>query len=185
MDSVDDLLRRLEQLNAIGTSLSKERDTTRLLESILLAAKATTNADGGTLYRMLDDHTALRFEILRTDSLRIAMGGTSGIPITFPNLPLLDENGQCNDSLVAAYAAIHSQTVNIADAYTEPNFDFSGTRRFDERTGYRSQSFLAVPMKNHEGEVIGVLQLINSQRPGSTDVVSFSSADQSLVESLA
>ncbi len=185
MDSVDDLLRRLEQLNAIGASLSKERDITRLLESILLAAKAITNADGGTLYRMLDDHTALRFEILRTDSLRIAMGGTSGIPISFPNLPLLDESGAPNDSLVAAYAAIHHQTVNIADAYTEPNFDFAGTRHFDERTGYRSKSFLTVPMKNHEGEVIGVLQLLNAQQAGSTEVVSFSTADQSLVESLA
>ncbi len=185
MDSVDDLLRRLEQLNEIGASLSKERDITRLLESILLAAKAITNADGGTLYRMLDDHRALRFEILRTDSLRIAMGGTSGNAISFPNLPLLDESGAPNDSLVAAYAAIHHQTVNVADAYTEPNFDFSGTRRFDERTGYRSKSFLAVPMRNHEGEVIGVLQLINAQRPGSIEVVSFSSSDQSLVESLA
>ena len=185
MDSVDDLLRRLEQLNQIGASLSKERDITRLLESILLAAKTITNADGGTLYRMLDDHMALRFEILRTDSLRIAMGGTSGIPISFPNLPLHDDKGAPNDSLVAAYAAIHHQTVNIADAYTEPNFDFAGTRRFDERTGYRSKSFLTVPMKNHEGEVIGVLQLINAQQAGTTEVVSFSSADQSLVESLA
>ncbi len=185
MDSVEDLLRRLEQLNEIGASLSKERDITRLLESILLAAKAITNADGGTLYRMLDDHSALRFEILRTDSLRIAMGGTSANPISFPNLPLLDESGAPNDSLVAAYAAIHHQTVNIADAYTEPNFDFSGTRHFDERTGYRSKSFLAVPMKNHEGEVIGVLQLINAQQPGSTTVVPFSVSDQSLVESLA
>jgi HD-GYP domain-containing protein (c-di-GMP phosphodiesterase class II) len=185
LDSVDDLLRRLEQLNAIGASLSKERDITRLLESILLAAKTITNADGGTLYRMTDDHTALRFEILRTDSLRIAMGGTSGNPIIFPNLPLLDDDGSPNDSLVAGYAAIHHQTVNIADAYTEPNFDFSGTRRFDERTGYRSKSFLTVPMRNHEGEVIGVLQLINARLPGSTEVVRFSSSDQSLVESLA
>ncbi len=185
MDSVDDLLRRLEQLNAIGASLSKERDITRLLESILLAAKAITNADGGTLYRMLDDQTALRFEILRTDSLRIAMGGTSGNPISFPNLPLHNEQGSPNDSLVAAYAAIHHQTVNIADAYDATNFDFSGTRRFDERTGYRSKSFLTVPMRNHEGEVIGVLQLLNAQRPGTTEVVSFSLSDQSLVESLA
>lgn len=185
MDSVEDLLRRLEQLNAIGVSLSKERDITQLLEQILLAAKAITNADGGTLYRMVDGQAALRFEILRTDSLRIAMGGSSGQPISFPNLPLMGDQGQPNDSLVAAYAAIHLQTVNIADAYTEPSFDFSGTRQFDERTGYRSQSFLAVPMKDHEGEVIGVLQLINAQRPGSSEVVTFSSADQSLVESLA
>nr|WP_201740767.1 HD family phosphohydrolase [Rhodoferax sp. TS-BS-61-7] len=185
VDSVDDLLRRLEQLNAIGSALSKERDITRLLESILVAAKTITHADGGTLYRVTDDQQELRFEILRTDSLHIAMGGTSGKPINFPNLPLHDAQGQPNDSLVAAYAALHNQTVNIADAYTEPNFDFSGTRQFDERTGYRSQSFLAVPMKDHEGDVIGVLQLINAKHPDTGAVVSFSSADQSLAESLA
>ena len=185
MDSVENLLKRLEQLNAIGVSLSKERDITRLLETILVAAKTITNADGGTLYRMMDDGKSLRFETLRTDSLNIAMGGTSGVPINFPNLPLQGDTGAPNDSLVATYAAIHSQTVNIADAYTEGNFDFSGTRRFDERTGYRSQSLLAVPLKDHEGEVIGVLQLINAQRPGSREVVPFSQADQSLAESLA
>lgn len=185
MDSVDDLLRRLEQLNEIGSALSKERDITRLLESILVAAKTITHADGGTLYRMTDDQEELRFEILRTDSLHIAMGGTSGNPIDFPNLPLHDAQGRRNDSLVAAYAALHNETVNIADAYTEPNFDFSGTRQFDERTGYRSQSFLAVPMKDHEGDVIGVLQLINAKRADTGAVVSFSTADQSLAESLA
>jgi len=185
VDSVDDLLRRLEQLNEIGSALSKERDITRLLESILVAAKTITHADGGTLYRVTDDQQALRFEILRTDSLHIAMGGTSGKPINFPNLPLHDAEGKHNDSLVAAYAALHNQTVNIADAYTEANFDFSGTRQFDERTGYRSQSFLAVPMKDHEGDVIGVLQLINAKHPETGLVQSFSIADQSLAESLA
>jgi len=185
MDSVEDLLRRLEQLNAIGAALSKERDITRLLESILIAAKTITHADGGTLYRMAEDGRALRFEILRTDSLKIAMGGSSGKPINFPNLPLYTEAGASNDSLVAAYSAIYKQTVNISDAYTEANFDFSGTRRFDEKTGYRSQSFLSVPMKDHEGDVIGVLQLINAVQPGTGKVVAFSSADQSLAESLA
>jgi HD-GYP domain-containing protein (c-di-GMP phosphodiesterase class II) len=185
VDSIDDLLKRLEQLNSIGASLSKERDITRLLESILLAAKTITHADGGTLYRMTDDGSALRFEILRTDSLGIAMGGTSGTEIKFPNLPLYGEGNKPNDSLVAAYSVIHKETVNIADAYTAPNFDFSGTRQFDERTGYRSQSFLSVPMKDHEGEVIGVLQLINAIHPKTGKVHAFSSADQSLAESLA
>ena len=185
MDSIEDLLKRLEQLNAIGAALSKERDITHLLESILIAAKTITHADGGTLYRVTPDGEQLQFEILRTDSLHIAMGGTSEKTINFPNLPLKDANGRANDSLVAAYTAIHNQTVNIADAYNEPNFDFSGTRQFDERTGYRSQSFLAVPMKDHEGDVIGVLQLINAIPPGTNTVVPFSMADQSLAESLA
>ena len=185
MDNSTDLFRRLEQLNAVGASLSKERDINRLLESILIAAKTITRADGGTLYRITPDGNALRFEIIRTDSLKIAMGGTTGVPIQFPNLPLADENGNRNDAMVAAYAAIHDKTVNIADAYTEAGFDFSGTRGFDERTGYRSQSFLTVPMKNHEAEIIGVLQLINAQDPKTNEVVAFSAADQSLAESLA
>ncbi len=182
---VDGLLKRLEQLNVVGASLSRERDTSRLLEQILLAAKTITHADGGTLYRMLEDHRSLSVEILRTDSLGIAMGGTSGNPIDFPLVHLFDERGRPNDSLVAAYAAIHAVTVNIRDAYSdEDEFDFSGTRVFDARTGYRSQSFLTVPMRNHEGDVIGVLQLINA-RPHSREVVAFSVEDQSLVESLA
>ena len=182
---VDGLLKRLEQLNVVGASLSRERDTSRLLEQILLAAKTITHADGGTLYRMLEDHRSLSVEILRTDSLGIAMGGTSGNPIDFPLIHLFDERGRPNDSLVAAYAAIHAVTVNIRDAYSdEDEFDFSGTRVFDARTGYRSQSFLTVPMRNHEGDVIGVLQLINA-RPHSREVVAFSVEDQSLVESLA
>jgi HD-GYP domain-containing protein (c-di-GMP phosphodiesterase class II) len=185
VDSVEDLLRRLEQLNSIGTALSKERDNARLLERIVLAAKTITHADGGTLYRMSEDGKALRFEILRTDSLDIAMGGTSGNPIKFPDLPLYTEQGANNDSLVAAYSAIHKLTVNIADAYTAESFDFSGTRRFDARTNYRSQSFLSVPLKDQDGEVLGVLQLINARHPEHGGVVSFSSADQSLAESLA
>ena len=185
MDNSSDLFRRLEQLNSIGAALSKERDTNRLLETILIAAKTITHADGGTLYRMTEDRRALRFEILRTDSLNIAMGGTTGVAINFPNLPLTNDKGESNDSMVAAHAAIHDKTVNIADAYTEAGFDFSGTRSFDARTGYRSQSFLTVPMKNHEGEIIGVLQLINAQDPLTHQVTPFSSADQSLAESLA
>ena len=184
-NSLEDLFHRLEQLNQIGASLSKERDIDRLMESILLAAKSITHADGGTLYRVTEDERSLRFEILHNDTLHIALGGTSGKPITFPDLPYHDENGKQNNSMVAVYAALHDETVNIADAYTEKGFDFSGTRKFDERTGYRSQSFLTVPMKNHENAIIGVLQLINSKHPETGQVVPFSVADQSLAESLA
>jgi HD-GYP domain-containing protein (c-di-GMP phosphodiesterase class II) len=184
--TLDVLLERLEQLNDIGTSLSKERDIKRLLEQILLAVKTITHADGGTLYRMSDDGNTLRFEILRTDSLGIAMGGTTTDAINFPDIKLRSEDGQPNNTLVAAYAAIHKVTVNIADAYSNnDHFDFTGTLGFDKRTGYRSQSFLTVPMRNHEGDVIGVLQLINAQHPQTGVVQAFSAEDQRLAESLA
>ncbi|MEY4758120.1 MAG: hypothetical protein RJA34_3018, partial [Pseudomonadota bacterium] len=185
MDSVTRLLNRLNQLNEIGASLSHEHDINRLLESILLAAKTITNADGGTLYLMVAERKALRFEIMRTDSLGIFLGGTSGGTINFPELSLHDESGNPNDSLVAVYAATHGQTVNIEDAYDAGRFDFSGTRRFDQRTGYRTKSVLAVPLKNNQEEVIGVLQLINALDPVSREVVPFTVADQSLAMSLA
>ncbi|KRC17875.1 HD family phosphohydrolase [Acidovorax sp. Root217] len=184
-ESTVHLFRRLEQLNGIGAALSRERDIDRLLENILEAAKAITGADGGTLYSVTEDQTALRFEIVRTDSLDIRLGGTTGRPIDFPQLPLRNADGSPNDTLVAAYAAIHDRTVNVADAYSEEGFDFSGTRLFDQRTGYRSQSFLTVPMRNHDRELIGVLQLINARDPVSGEVTEFSTADQSLAESLA
>jgi len=186
MDTLDDLFRRLEQLNTIGAALSHERNLARLLENILLAAKAITHADGGTLYRVSEDGQRLHFEIVRTDSLGIAFGGASGEPISakFPDLPLHRADGEPNNSMVAAYSAIHAETVNIADAYAAEGFDFSGTRKFDQNTGYRSQSFLTVPMKNHENEVIGVLQLINAKSEDGR-VRAFTDGDRRLAESLA
>ena len=176
-------LSKLEYLNAIGVALSQERDINRLLETILVAAKNLTRADGGTLYRLAGGK--LRFEIVRTDSLSIAMGGTSGNAVPFYPIPLQDKDGKPNYTMIAAYAALTSQTVNIADAYTADGFDFSGTRNFDKRTGYRSTSFLTVPMKSHDGEIIGVLQLLNAIDPASGLVTTFSEEDQRLAESLA
>lgn len=96
MDTINDLFRRLEQLNDIGASLSNERDLNRLLEKILLAAKAITRADGGTLYLLSDDKTHLHFEIVRTDSLNISFGGSSGQPTSgkFPDLPLYKDDAR-------------------------------------------------------------------------------------------
>ncbi len=181
-----DLFRRLEELNEVGIALSKEKDLARLLEAILVAAKKITNADGGTLYRRHpEDSDRLHFEIIRTASLGIAMGGTTGVKVPFDPVPLRDPRGNDNTSMVAAYAVLRDRTVNIADAYAADGFDFSGTKAFDSRTGYRSKSFLTVPMKNHEGEIIGVLQLINSIDRETGGIVAFSEADQRLAESLA
>jgi len=180
----DDLLRRLEELNQIGIALSQERDINRLLERILVAAKDITHADGGTLYRMTEEKS-LKFEIIRNDTLGIAMGGTTGVEIPFYPIYLFDKDGKAVNSMVAAYAVHHDQSVNIADAYTEEGFDFTGTKNFDKKTGYRSRSFLTMPMKNHEGQIIGVLQLINAKDPRSGEVVAFSDTDQHLAESLA
>ena len=108
-------LSKLEYLNAIGIALSQERDINKLLETILIAAKNLTHADGGTLYRLVDGK--LQFEIVRTDSLSIAMGGTSGTPVPFYPIPLHGPEGKPNYTMIAAYAALTHKTVNVADAY--------------------------------------------------------------------
>ena len=187
LETVEDLFGRLEQLNEIGAALSQEKDTDHLLEKILIAAKAITRADGGTLYVLepSDEGPRLRFAIMRTDSLGIAMGGTTGSPIPFYPVHLRGKDGKPNNQMVAAYAALTGKTVSIADAYSEGGFDFSGTRNFDKKTGYRSKAFLTVPMKNHLSEIIGVLQLINSKDPATGEFGPFSHSDQRLAESLA
>ena len=145
------LLKRLERLNAIGIALSVERDNNRLLEMILLGAKEITNADGGTLYTITNDKH-LKFEIMSNKTLNMALGGTTGKEIPFLPLPLYLADGSPNLTTVAAYATLKDKTVNIENAYLAQDFDFTGTRKFDEKTGYHSQSFLTIPMKNHEAE---------------------------------
>lgn len=187
MTSSHDVFSRLEQLNRIGAALSKERDINRLLDSILIAAMDLTRADGGTLYLLEEEAGQLAFAIMRNRSLGIALGGTTGRPVNVPPLPLRRPDGTPNDQLVAVWTVFNQQTVNIQDArqHTDAGFDFSGPRDFDERTGYRSHSFLTVPMKDHEDQIIGVLQLINATDAPSGATTVFTKEDQSLAESLA
>ena len=65
----DDPLQCLEHLNRIGIALSKERDTLKLLDIILIAAKRLLNADGGTLYRLVEEQgrQQLRFDVVYND----------------------------------------------------------------------------------------------------------------------
>jgi HD-GYP domain-containing protein (c-di-GMP phosphodiesterase class II) len=179
----DSLLDRIEKLNTLGILLSAEKDYDRLLEMLLSGAREITHADGGTLYLLSGQE--LRFEIVQTASLGIAMGGCSGRAVTFPAIPLYNEQGLPNLHTVAASAALENRIINIPDAYTATAYDFTGTRAFDARSGYRSRSFLSVPMSDHEGRLTGVLQLLNAIDPKTGEIVPFSAEDERLVASLA
>jgi HD-GYP domain-containing protein (c-di-GMP phosphodiesterase class II) len=174
----------VREFSEIAIALSSEKNHARLLEMILLRAKAMTNADGGTLYTRGEDK-CLHFETMITDSLNIHLGGTSGKPIPFPPLELYNDDGEPNFTMVATWAVLHRQSVNIEDAYKQTQFDFLGTKAFDRGTGYHSQSFLTIPMTNHLNQIIGVLQLINARDKETGKVIAFSKFDQQLVESLA
>ncbi len=184
MSHSSQLLKQIEKLTEIGIALSAERDTERLLEMILLGAKALTNADGGTLYSVQEDNT-VKMEIVHTDSLDFAMGGTTGKSIPFKPIPLYDGKGLPNHHMVVTHAVLNDRTVNIPDAYDAEGFDFSGTKEFDANTGYHSTSFLTVPMKDHKQAIIGVLQLLNAQGEEGGKIIPFSETAQQLAESLA
>ena len=182
------LLEKLEQLNAIGVALSREENIDHLLERILRSAMDLTHADAGAIYRVKERthaQRALEFRILINRTLGIELGGSKGGEIDLPDIAIFDADGRPNDRMVAAYAAAHQVTVNIADAQHAEGFDFSGTREFNQRTGYVSQSFLTVPLIDHHRETIGVLQLINALDPATSAIRAFPAEDQRLAESLA
>ena len=171
----DHQLRLLRRVIPIGVALSAEKDYNRLLETLVVEAQFFTNADAGTLYIL--EEKVLKFVIIRNATLNLVMGGTSGNQISFNPIPLFKEDGSENHSNVVSHAALTHKRINIADAYEAEGFDFSGTKAFDARTKYRSKSFLAIPLENVDNQVIGVLQLINSKNPNTSEIVPFKDDD--------
>lgn len=175
------IVSQFEKLTDIGISLSSEHNTTELLEKILVGAISLTNADGGTIYRVNEDNT-IKSAIIHSGSLNIHLKNSEGALIS---VSLFDENGEPNLKNVVSYSYHKDITLNIEDAYDSDMFDFSGTKLFDEKNGYRSKSFLTVPLKNHEFETVGMLQLINALDSKTGAVMSFDSIAQRFCESLA
>ncbi len=187
--TLSESLEKLEKIIELGIAISAEKDINRLTEMILLGAKELSHADGGSLYLLNRERRILDFQIILNDSLGIVQGGTSGIPITLSSVPLYDAKGNENHHNVVTHAFHTEETVNIPDAYDTHDFDFSGTRVFDEKNQYRSTSFLTVPLKPRGGGVIGALQLINagtgSREEGERGrIVEFSPENQRFVEAL-
>ncbi len=174
--SEEKLKEQIKKLAEIGVALSAEKNLEKLLEMIVDEARSFTSADAGTLYIREDNF--LKFKILQNTSMKIRMGGTSNNPITFPPVKLKESN-------VSAYVAIKDISVNIPDVYYSDLFDFTGPKEFDKKTKYRTKSMLVVPMKNHENDVIGVLQLINAKEPKTGAVIPFSPEYENLTHSLA
>lgn len=165
---------KIRILNSIGAALSAQNQIESLLEMIVAQAKKITHADGGTLYLLQEE--ALHFKVVQTDSLGIRMGGL-GEPIAWSSLPLYQEDGTPNTTMVAVTCALRGEPISIPDVYEAEGFNFEGTKRFDANTGYRSRSMLVLPLRNHENEIIGVLQLLNKNQEKEEGVFSAEDAD--------
>jgi HD-GYP domain-containing protein (c-di-GMP phosphodiesterase class II) len=178
----------LSELNKIGVALSAERDINKLLDQILQKSREITGADAGSLYlveRAKDsrngDDDQLRFKLTQND--------TVVVPFEEFTIPL-------DEASISGYVARSGRVVNVADAYRLPEgSSFRISRSFDEKSGYRTRSMLVVPMRDHDNQVIGVVQLINKKRDrgavlqpvsmAEEQVIPFTSVDEELAGSLA
>ncbi len=175
--------RRLSQLLDIARLIAREPDTARLVERILLTAKEATRADGGSVYLVAEDGRSLAFALLVNDTLSIHSGGPSGIPVDLKAPPLYEADGAPNHRSVVAHCVHSRRSVRLDDAYAAEGFDFAGARAFDAAHSYRSRSFLTVPMIDHTGQVIGVLQLVNA-RAADGAPAAFGADDETFTEGL-
>lgn len=173
----------ISQLNEIGIALSTQRDRESLLRLILQKSCEITVSDAGSLY-LVEEHSdgvkRLCFKITQNNSMPLSFGEAV--------LPL-------DHASIAGYVALTGEEVHLDDVYQiPPSFPFGFNRKFDDESGYRCKSMLAVPMKNPQQEVIGVVQLINCKRDAGARlerrtaeelVISFPEERRPLLRSLA
>lgn len=180
-------LTQIKKLTDIGIALSAEKSINRLLEKIVDEARHIASADAGTLYILDNESQSLQFEILQNDTMNIRKGGAKGDTVAddMPNVPLYDSDDNPNYTNVSSYVALTGQQVNVPDVYQASEFDFTGPKKYDESTGYRSQSMLVLPLRNHEEKIIGVLQLLNATDPETGDIIPFLPENVDMVASLA
>src|SRR6185295_8453322 len=160
-------LQKISTMNDIGVALSAEDEYGHLLEIIMSGARRILRADGAIVYVVDPDGKPALFD-LQIDSLNMK-AGPDGV----------------DGNLLAVASVCAGAIVKVDDVYAQVDPEFSGFLQFDRRTGYRTQSFLGVPLRNHEGEIIGFLELINAKDRSTGEVVPFTPDDQHVLESIA
>lgn len=138
----------LEEVFEIAIALSEEKNLDKLLNLIVEKSMDFTSSDAGSLYLVTDK--GLNFKVAKNYS----------VPIDFKEsfIPLSKES-------IAGFVALEGKPLIIKDAYKiKSNLPYKFSKKIDEKIGYRTKSILAIPMKNHKEEIIGVLQLINKKK---------------------
>ena len=164
----------------IGTALATETNHHALLEKILKSAMHLANADAGTIYSVAVEQ--LVFDTVINNSLNIHLGGTSNKVIDLPNIDILTY-GEVNSKAMSAIAAASGEIISIENVDECTSYDLTAAKEIDARIGYKTNSVLTIPMKNHQNELNGVIQLINATN-SQGDIVAFNSEVIRLINSL-
>lgn len=153
----------LELLARLDAELAGITDLDTVLDCILARARSYFAADAGSIY--VREGERLRFAAAQGGS-HTSEPGTSTTTI---------HHLQIDSSSLAGYVALTGDVLAIDDAYDMPkDLPCRHSKAYDEATGYRTRSILTVPLKSNDGDVIGVLQLIN-RLAAKGKVVPFSS----------
>jgi len=175
--------KHITQLIHIGESLSAKNDLINIFSLILNEAMDYANADGGSIYVISHDKQYLDFKLMYNKSLDQRMGEADS-PVSWPSVPLYTKDGSPNMSYMVSYVYHTKESRAFEDVYKQTIFNNTGTQKYDQRNNYRSISMAAIPLINHEDEVIGVIQLINaSDEQGK--IVPFSEEHITMLNSLA
>ncbi len=169
----------ISKLNSIGVSLATQKDVSSILKNILLNIKEFTNADGGTIYIAYGDK--LTFKHVLNDTLNIIQNDNDDLDDVWNYLEINEKN----QNMVSVKCALTKEIIKIDDVYNDQSFNFTGTKEFDAKTGYRSKSMLVIPMIGDDNTLVGVLQLINKLDLHTQDVLGFTKDDENLAHSLA
>ena len=164
---------KLSRIVETGIELGRQQDRAALLHSALFGAREIAHCQAATLFLKTERNT-LRFALRTSDD---------ALPST--ELALYDINGHPDHRYVATHVVLTGETVVIDDIYSETRFDVSGTKRFSESSGMRVVSTLSVPLKAREGQVLGLVQLMNALDPKTGEVIPFEPDIVSFVEALA
>jgi HD-GYP domain-containing protein (c-di-GMP phosphodiesterase class II) len=164
---------KLSRIVETGLELGRTRDRAELLRASLFGAREIAHCQAATLLLRTERNT-LRFALRTSDD---------ALPAT--EIALYDIHGQPDHKFVSTHVALTGETVVIDDIYQEKRFDVTGTKGFSDASGIRVVSTLNVPLKAHEGQVLGVIQLMNALHPDTGEVMPFEPEMVSFVEALA
>ncbi len=167
---------KLDSLTNLGIELSSINDLDILMERVLLRARQFTNADAGSIYIQKGD--LLDFTYTQNDTLQKKLPkGEKLIYSTF-KVPI-------DEKSIAGYVAATGSTLNIDDVYKlEVTLPYSFSKKFDETVGYKTQSILTIPLQNSSRQILGILQIINTQDQ-SGKITKFETNDENMMRHFA
>lgn len=167
---------KLDYLARMGMELNQINDLDLLLERVLSRARQFVNADAGSIF--IKHSKQLRFSHTQNDTLeRNLRHGKKLIYSTF-SIPI-------DTHSLAGFAASTGSVLNIPDVYKlSPTLPYKFSQRFDESSGYKTQSVITIPLKNMRGGILGILQMINAQNEFG-EIVPFSANNEKFLHHFA